>query len=97
MLEFVSKHWPYLLAALLVHAVFAGLFGLAMLNLNRSPPPVTPAIEAVLVDQSVLIRAARQKQRERQRERERVEQQQREKQAEADKRQQEETERREKE
>jgi colicin import membrane protein len=95
MVEFLSKHWPYLLVALFVHALFAGIFGLAMLNLTRTPPQVQPAIEAVLVDQSVLNRLARQRQRERQRERERIEDQRRQQEVEAEKRQQQETEQRE--
>jgi colicin import membrane protein len=86
MLEFLRKHWAYLLAALALHAVFAGIFGLTMLSISRQPPPVKLAIEAMVVDQSVLNRAARQQQRERDRaqaqERERVAAEQRKREAE---------------
>jgi colicin import membrane protein len=86
MLEFFRQHWAYLLAALALHAVFAGIFGLTMISLSREPPPVKLAIEAVIVDQSVLNRAARQQQRERDRaqaqERERIAAEQRKREAE---------------
>jgi colicin import membrane protein len=67
MFEFLRQHWAYLLAALALHAVFAALFGLTMISISRKPPPAQLAIEAVIVDQSVLNRAARQQQRERDR------------------------------
>jgi colicin import membrane protein len=79
--EFLRKHWTYLLGALLLHALFAGVFGLTMITMQRTPPPTQLAIQAVVVDQSVIAKASRQRQRERQRERERAEQQQREQEA----------------
>lgn len=86
MFEFLRKHWAYLLAALALHAVFAGIFGLTMISIARKPPPAQLAIQAVIVDQSVLNRASRQQQRERDRaqaqERERVAAEQRKREAE---------------
>lgn len=84
MFEFLRKHWAYLLAALALHAVFAGIFGLTMITTSRKPPPAQLAIEAVIVDQSVLNRASRQQQRERDRAqaRERVAAEQRKREAE---------------
>jgi len=64
MLEFVRKHWTYLLGALLLHVAFVGIFGLTMLKFARKPPPATLAIQAVVVDRSVIDRAARQQERE---------------------------------
>jgi colicin import membrane protein len=72
MVEFLRNHWAYLIAALVLHGLFAGVFGLTMLSFERRPPPAQLAIEAVVVDQSVLDRAARQQQREREQARERV-------------------------
>jgi colicin import membrane protein len=79
--EFFRKHWTYLLGALLLHALFAGVFGLTLITMQRTPPPTQLAIQAVVVDQSVVAKASRQRQRDRQRERERSEQQQREQEA----------------
>jgi colicin import membrane protein len=67
--EFLQKNWAYLLGAVLVHALFAGIFGLTMISMSRHAPPPQLAIQAVVVDQSVLSRASRQQQRERERER----------------------------
>jgi colicin import membrane protein len=91
MVEFIRKHWTYLLGAVLLHALFAGVFGLTMISMQRTPPPTQLAIQAMVVDQSVLARAAKQ----RQRERERVQVQQREQEAAKEKEQQEQVERRE--
>lgn len=95
MVEFLRKHWNYLLGALALHVLFVGVFSLTMLNLSRRPPPVQMAIQAVVVDQSVLNRASRQQQRARERERQKIETQQHEQEAEARQREQQETERRE--
>lgn len=62
--EFVRQYWTYLIAAALLHAVFAGLFALSMISMTRKPPPVQLAIQAVVVDQSVLGRASRAQERE---------------------------------
>jgi colicin import membrane protein len=88
--EFLRKHWTYLLGAVLLHALFAGVFGLTMVSMQRTPPPAQLAIQAVVVDQSVVAKASRQRQRERQRERDRAEQQQREQESLKQKQQQEE-------
>jgi len=62
--EFVRQHWVYLLAAALLHILFAGLFVLSMISMARKPAPVQLAIQAVVVDQSVLDRASRAQERE---------------------------------
>lgn len=79
MSEFLRKHWPYLIGALLLHVVFVGVFGLTMLKFARKPQPATLAIQAVVVDRSVLDRVARPqrdvaKEREQQRQRQEAEQ-----------------------
>jgi colicin import membrane protein len=90
MAEFLRQHWAYLIGALLLHVLFAGIFALTMVSLSRKPPPAQLAIQAVVVDQSVLARASRQQQRDR----ERAEQRQRERAAAEQRRQQEENARR---
>jgi colicin import membrane protein len=75
--EFLSKHWVYLIGAVVLHVAFAGIFGLTMVNLWRKPLQPTLAIQAVVVDRSVIDRAARQQQRERTQERERQQAEQR--------------------
>jgi colicin import membrane protein len=81
MLDFVKQHWTYILGALLLHAFFAGIFGLTMLNMQRDPPPVQLAIQAVIVDPSALNQSTRQQQQRREREREQAAQKEREQQA----------------
>jgi colicin import membrane protein len=77
MAEFIRKHWAYLIGAVLLHVVFAGVFGLTMVSLWRKPLQPTLAIQAVVVDRSVIDRAARQQQRDRAQERERQQAEQR--------------------
>lgn len=81
MAEFIRQHWAYLLAALVLHVLFAGVFGLTLIQMSRHAPPPQLAIQAVVVDQSMVSRAARQQQRQReqavQREREQAAEQQR--------------------
>jgi colicin import membrane protein len=60
MLEFLRKYWAYLIGALLLHVVFAAIFGLTLISMARKPQPAVLAIQAVIVDRSVLDRAARQ-------------------------------------
>jgi colicin import membrane protein len=77
--EFLRKHWAYLIGAVLLHVLFVGVFGLTMLKFARRPPPATLAIQAVVVDRSVLDRAARPqrdvaKEREQQRQQQEAEQ-----------------------
>jgi colicin import membrane protein len=71
MVEFLRKHWAYLIGAVLVHVVFAAVFGLTMITMMRQPQPATLAIQAVVVDRTVIDRAARQQQRDRTQELER--------------------------
>jgi colicin import membrane protein len=103
MVDFVKQHWTYIIGALLLHAFFAGIFGLTMLNMQRSPPPVQLAIQAVVVDPAALNQSAtqqrrqRQREREQQQERERAAEQQREQQAQREKEQAAEQQRREQE
>jgi colicin import membrane protein len=91
MAEFLRNPWTYLIGAVLLHVVFAGIFGLTLVSMARQPQPVQLAIQAVVVDQSVLSRAERQQQRERERDRA----QERERQAAEQRQQEEETKRRE--
>jgi len=77
MSEFISKHWAYLIGAVLLHAVFAAVFGLTMINIWSKPLQPTLAIQAVVVDRSVIDRAARKQQRDRAQERERQQAEQR--------------------
>ena len=101
MVDFIKQHWAYILGALLLHAVFAAVFGLTMLNMQRNPPPVQLAIQAVIVDPATLNQASRQQQQRRERERaaqqerEQQAQREREKAAEQQRREQEDTVRRE--
>ena len=74
--EFLRKHWVYLIGAVLLHVVFVGEFGLTMLKFASKPPPAPLAIQAVVVDRSVIDRAARQQERDRAKEREQQRQQQ---------------------
>lgn len=74
--EFLRKHWAYLIGAVLLHVAFVGVFGLTMLKFARKPPPAALAIQAVVVDRSVIERAARQQERDRAKEREQQRQQQ---------------------
>lgn len=67
MLEFLRKHWTYLIGALLLHVLFAGVFGLTLISMSRNAPPPQLAIQAVIVDESLLGRATRQEQLERER------------------------------
>lgn len=78
MAEFLRNYWAYLIGAVLVHVVFAAIFGLTMLTMMRQPQPATLAIQAVVVDRSVIDRAARQQQRDKtQQDRQRQEAEQR--------------------
>lgn len=95
MAEFFRQHWTYLIAALLLHALFAAVFGLTMTSMTRNAPPPQLAIQAVVVDQSALTRASRRQERERERERAEVLQREREQAAEQQRREQEEIARRE--
>lgn len=97
MAEFLRQHWTYLIGALLLHAVFAAIFGLTLIQMSRNAPPPQLAIQAVVVDQSLLGRATRQQQREREREQQREREQAAAKQQQQEKQEKEATDRREKE
>ena len=60
----------------LLHAVFAGIFGLTMIQMSRNAPPPQLAIQAVVIDASQIGAASRREQQER--ERRRIQQQERE-------------------
>jgi len=77
MAEFISKHWAYLIGAVLLHVAFAAVFGLTLINIWSRPLQPTLAIQAVVVDRSVIDRAARQQEREKAQERERQQAEQR--------------------
>lgn len=77
MSEFLRNNWTYLIGAALLHVVFAGIFGLTLITIARQPLPATLAIQAVVVDRSVIDRAAREQQRDRTQERERQQAEQR--------------------
>lgn len=76
MWEFLRNHWEYLIGAAALHVLFVGIFALGMLTFTWRQPPVTLAIQAVVVDRSVLDRAARPQQRDRTQEREQERQRQ---------------------
>jgi len=54
MTDFLKQNWTYLLGAALLHVLFAGIFGLTMISMARNAPPPVLAIQAVVVDQSLL-------------------------------------------
>jgi colicin import membrane protein len=68
MLEFVKVHWQYLFGAVLLHALFAGIFTLMAVNWPREVQHQQLAIEAVIVDPSVIAQAGRKQQLDRERE-----------------------------
>lgn len=72
MLDFVKVHWKYLFGAVLLHVLFAGMFALTTLVLPRDVQTPQLAIEAVIVDPSVVAQAGRKQQQEREREREKA-------------------------
>lgn len=74
MLEFLRQHRVYLLGALLLHVFFAGIFGLTLIQMSRNTPQPQLAIQAVVVDQSMLAEPSRERERERAREQERLRQ-----------------------
>jgi colicin import membrane protein len=54
MAEYFRKNWQYLLGALLVHLLFAGIFGLTMVQFPHDAPQPSLAINATVVDLSKL-------------------------------------------
>jgi colicin import membrane protein len=55
MVDFLQQNWRFLLGAALIHVLFAGIFGLTMLNLGRDAPLPVLAIQATIVDASTLV------------------------------------------
>ncbi|HEU4603474.1 MAG TPA: cell envelope integrity protein TolA [Steroidobacteraceae bacterium] len=58
--EFFRQHWTYLIGALLLHVLFAGVFALTLISMQRHAPPPQLAIQAIVVDRSQLARAPKQ-------------------------------------
>ena len=87
MVDYLRLNWRYLFGAAMVHALFAGVFALTMIQMSLNAPPPQLAIQAVVLESSQIKVApsAQQKQEERQR----VEQQAREQAAAEERRQQE--------
>lgn len=56
--SWLKQNWPYLFGAVLIHVLFAGVFGLTMVNMSRNAPPPSLAIQAMIVDSSQLAKAA---------------------------------------
>jgi colicin import membrane protein len=54
MIAFLRQHWPYLIGAVLLHVLFAGVFGLTLIQMSRNVTPPQLAIQAVIVDESML-------------------------------------------
>lgn len=65
---FLKAYWKYLVGALVLHVAFAALFALAALSLPRKVDMPQLAIEAVIVDPSVISQTGRNQQQERERE-----------------------------
>jgi colicin import membrane protein len=87
--SWLKTHWPYLLGAVLLHAVVAGVFGLTLIQMRSDVPPPTLAIQATVVDITQIPKSSRQAQQERERERREAEAAERKRQEEAAKREQE--------
>jgi colicin import membrane protein len=79
MLQFLRQYWLYLLGALLLHVLFAGIFALTLFQMSRDTPPPQLAIQAVIVDESMLASKPQRQQPDRSRELERIRAEQREK------------------
>lgn len=87
---FFKQNWKYLIGATLLHALFAGLFGLTLISLPRKMPPPQLAIQAEIVGQPLVSSAARRERQERERaERERAQAEEKQKQAAEQRRQKE--------
>jgi colicin import membrane protein len=54
MAEYFRQNWQFLIGALLVHVLFAGIFGLTMVRFAREAPQPSLAINATVVDLSKL-------------------------------------------
>jgi colicin import membrane protein len=60
--EFLRQHWAYLVGALALHVLFAGVFALTLISMQRNAPPPQLAIQATIVDSTKLGRPKQQKQ-----------------------------------
>jgi colicin import membrane protein len=78
MRQFLRQYWTYLLGAVLLHVLFAGIFGLTLIRMSRNAPVPHLAIQAVVVDESMLAGVSAPPEPVVDRERERREAQQRE-------------------
>jgi colicin import membrane protein len=90
MSDYLKLNWKYLLGAALVHGLFAAIFGLTMISMSRDAPQPQLAIQAVIVDQSLIGAASRREQQEKEQQKQRAEQREREQAAADQRRQQEE-------
>lgn len=79
MTDFLSEHWKYIIGAVFVHLLIAGVVALTVVSTSHRAPVPILAIQAVVVDRS-LLEAPGRRERERQQaaERRRQEQRQRE-------------------
>jgi colicin import membrane protein len=93
MIAFFRQHWIYLVGALLLHALFAGIFGLTLIQFTRNAPPPQLAIQAVVVDESMLRQASRPPRQQREEQEKQAAQQREREQAEEKRRQEEEAKR----
>jgi colicin import membrane protein len=57
MADYLKRNWQYLCGAALIHVLFAGVFGLTMINMQRHELKPVLAIQATLVDASKLNQA----------------------------------------
>jgi colicin import membrane protein len=64
MAEYLRQQWSYIIGAVLLHALFAGLFALSLWHMARNVPPPVLAIQAFTVDPSVLNQTPSRQQRE---------------------------------
>jgi len=62
--EFFRQHWTYIIGALALHVLFAGVFALTMISMQRNAPPPQLAIQATIVDRSQLGRPPKQQKQE---------------------------------
>ncbi|MET0984000.1 MAG: cell envelope integrity protein TolA [Steroidobacteraceae bacterium] len=65
MAAFLSEHWKYFIGAVFVHLLIAGVVALTAISTSHRTPPPILAIQAVVVDRSLLEAPAR-RERERQ-------------------------------
>lgn len=59
MIDFLRDHWKYFIGAVCVHLLIAGVVALTVMSTSHRAPVPTLAIEAVVVDRSVLKAPAR--------------------------------------